>query len=121
MSDMSDYLWILRRTRPWDEVDVVKVNTTTGEAEVRWSEKSEPYHNTRYSQLGIINNGEEYIWWSERTGWGQLYRYDGEGNLQNRITEGYFMVGDIAAIDTTAPTIYLERKSTRLNSSHVAT
>src|SRR5690625_5731288 len=36
-----------------------------------------------------------------------LFRsYDGEGNLQNRITEGYFMVGDIAAIDTTAQTIY---------------
>src|SRR5690625_6411500 len=73
-----------------------------------------------------------------------LFRsYDGEGNLQNRITEGYFMVGDIAAIDTTAQTIYFEgygneeevnpfyshhykvrfedRKSTRLNSSHVAT
>src|SRR5690625_7598481 len=38
-----------------------------------------------------------------------LFRsYDGEGNLQNRITEGYFMVGDIAAIDTTAQTIYFE-------------
>src|SRR5690625_6822144 len=49
-SDKSDYLWILRRNRTWDEVDVVKANTTTGEAEVLWSEKSEPYHNTRYSQ-----------------------------------------------------------------------
>lgn len=108
ISDKSDYLWILRRNRTWDEIDVVKANTTTGEAEVLWSERSEPYHNTRYSQLGIINNGEEYIWWSERTGWGQLYRYDADGNLQNRITEGYFMVGDVAAIDTTAQTIYFE-------------
>lgn len=107
-SDASDYLWILRRNRTWDEIDVVKANTTTGVTEVLWSEKSEPYHNTRYSQLGIINNGEEYIWWSERTGWGQLYRYDSEGNLQNRITEGHFMVGDVAAIDTTAQTIYFE-------------
>ena len=107
-SDESDYLWILRRTRTWDEVDVVKANTTTGETEVLWSEKSEPYFNTRYAQLGIINEGEEYIWWSERTGWGQLYRYDSEGNLRNRITDGYFMVGDVAAIDTTASTIYFE-------------
>lgn len=107
-SDESDYLWILRRNRTWDELDVVKANTTTGETEVLWSEKSEPYLNTRYAQLGIINEGEEYLWWSERTGWGQLYRYDGDGNLQNRITEGHFMVGDIAAIDTTAQTIYFE-------------
>ena len=107
-TDRSDYLYILRRTRTWDEVDVVKANTTTGETEVLWSEKSEPYFNTRYAQLAIINEGEEYLWWSERTGWGQLYRYDSDGNLMNRITDGHFMVGDIAAIDTTAQTIYFE-------------
>jgi len=108
MSDESDYLWILRRTRTWDEVDVVKANTETGETEVLWSEKSEPYFNVMNSYLGIINNGEEYIWQSERTGWGQLYRYDSEGNLVNRITDGYFMVSDVAAIDTSASTIYFE-------------
>jgi dipeptidyl aminopeptidase/acylaminoacyl peptidase len=107
-TEKSDYLYILRRNRTWDEVDVVKANTTTGETEVLWSETSKPYFNTRYAQLGIINEGEEFIWWSERTGWGQLYRYDAEGNLKNRITDGHFMVGDIAAIDTTAQTIYYE-------------
>ena len=107
-TERSDYLYILRRNRTWDEVDVVKANTTTGETEVLWSEKSEPYFNTRYAQLSIINEGEEYLWWSERTGWGQLYRYDSEGNLQNQITEGHFMVGDIVAVDTTSQTIYYE-------------
>ncbi len=107
-TDKSDYLYILRRTRTWDEVDVVKANTTTGETEVLWSEVSKPYFNTRYAQLAIINEGEEYLWWSERTGWGQLYRYDSEGNLRNRITQGAFMVGDIMKIDTTAQTIYYE-------------
>ena len=107
-TEESDYLYILRRNRTWDQVDVVKANTTTGETDVLWSEISKPYFNTRYAQLGIINEGEEFIWWSERTGWGQLYRYDAEGNLKNRITDGHFMVGDIAAIDTTAQTIYYE-------------
>ncbi len=107
-TEESDYLYILRRNRTWDQVDVVKANTTTGETDVLWSETSKPYFNTRYAQLGIINEGEEFIWWSERTGWGQLYRYDAEGNLKNRITDGHFMVGDIAAIDTTAQTIYYE-------------
>ncbi|PWN07894.1 S9 family peptidase [Rhodohalobacter mucosus] len=107
-TETSDYLYILRRTRTWDEIDVLKANTTTGEVEVLWSETSKPYFNTRYAQLAIINEGEEYIWWSERTGWGQLYRYDSEGNMRNRITTGHFMVGDIAAIDTTAQTIYFQ-------------
>jgi len=107
-TDKSDYLYILRRNRTWDEVDVVKANTSTGEATVLWSEKSKPYFNVMNSYLGIINEGEEYIWWSERTGWGQLYRYDREGNLKNRITTGHFMVANVAAIDTTAQTIYFE-------------
>ncbi|MCC5914913.1 MAG: S9 family peptidase [Balneolaceae bacterium] len=106
--DTSDYMWILRRNRTWDKVDVVKANTTTGETEVLWSEESKPYFNVMNSYLGVINGGEEYIWWSERTGWGQLYRYSSEGELVNRITEGHFMVGSVAAIDTTAQTIYFE-------------
>jgi dipeptidyl aminopeptidase/acylaminoacyl peptidase len=104
----SDHMYILRRNRTWDEVDVVKANTNTGETEVLWSEKSEPYFNVMNSFLGIINDGEEFIWLSERTGWGQLYRYDSEGNLQNRITDGHFMVTDVAAIDTTGQTVYFE-------------
>ncbi len=107
-SQKSDYLWILRRNRMWNEIDVLKANTSTGEVEILFSEVSKPYFNTRYAQLGIINEGEEYIWWSERTGWGQLYRYDSEGNLKNRITSGPWVVGNIARIDTARSRIYME-------------
>ncbi len=102
----SDYLYILRRDRMWQKIDVLKANTSTGETEVLFSEESKPYFNTRFARLAIIDEGKEYIWWSERTGWGQLYRYDAEGNLKNRVTTGAFVVGDIERIDTTAQTIY---------------
>jgi len=107
-TETSDYLYILRRDRTWSKIDVLKANTTTGETEVLFSEESKPYFNTRFAQLAVINEGEEYIWWSERTGWGQLYRYDANGNLKNRITDGHFVVGDIIKIDTTAQTIYFD-------------
>lgn len=102
----SDYLYILRRNRTWNKIDVLKANSTTGEVEVLIEEESNPYFNTRFAQLAIINEGQEYIWWSERSGWGHLYRYDSEGNLINQITSGAFVVGDIAKIDTSARTIY---------------
>ncbi len=104
----SDYLYILRRNRQWDKIDVLKANTSTGEVEVLFSEESKPYFNTRYAQLAIINEGKEFIWWSERTGWGQLYRYDSEGNLKNKITSGPWVVGNIAKIDTAQSTIYFQ-------------
>ncbi|RNC79717.1 MAG: S9 family peptidase [Balneola sp.] len=102
----SDYLYFIRRDRTWSKIDVLKANTTTGEVEVLFHEESKPYFNTRFAQLAILNFGEEFIWWSERTGWGQLYRYDSEGNLKNRVTTGAYVVGDIQRIDTTAQTIY---------------
>jgi len=107
-TDKSDFLYILRRNREWNKVDVLKANTSTGETQVLWSEKSNPYFNTRYLRLAVINQGEEFIWYSERTGWGQLYRYDTQGNLKNQITKGEFVVGDVAQIDTTSQTIYFE-------------
>lgn len=104
----SDFLYILRRDRTWSKIDVLKANTTTGEVEILFSEESKPYFNTRYANLSIINDGEEYIWWSERTGWGQLYRYDSKGNLKNRITSGPWVVGDVIKIDTARTRIYLQ-------------
>jgi len=102
----SDYLYMLRRNREWNKVDVLKANTSTGETEVLFSETSKPYFNVMLSNLAIINGGEEFIWWSERTGWGQYYLYDENGNLKNRITDGYYTAGDIAKIDTTDRALY---------------
>ncbi|MAO64404.1 MAG: S9 family peptidase [Balneola sp.] len=107
-SNSSDKLYIYRENRTSDKVDILIGNTETGETEVLLSETSEPYFNWSFQHLGIINDGEEYIWWSERTGWGQLYRYDSEGNLKNRITQGNFVVGDVVKIDTTRQTIFFE-------------
>lgn len=102
----SEYLYLLRRNREWNKVDVLKANTSTGETEVLFTETSKPYFNVMLSNLAIINEGEEFIWWSERTGWGQFYLYDENGNLKNRITDGYYVAGDIAKIDTTDRTLY---------------
>jgi dipeptidyl aminopeptidase/acylaminoacyl peptidase len=107
-ANSSDKLYIYRENRPSDKVDILIADTETGETEVLMSETSEPYFNWSFQNLSIINDGEEYIWWSERSGWGQLYRYDSEGNLRNRITTGNFVVGDVVKIDTTAQTIFFE-------------
>jgi len=104
----SDYLYMLRRNRQWDTIDVLKANTSTGNVEVLFTEESKPYFNTRFAQLAVLNDDTEYIWFSERTGWGQFYLYDENGNLKNRITEGHFTAGDIVKIDTTARTFYFE-------------
>ncbi len=105
-SNSSDELYITRLNRAASIVEVLKADTKTGEIEVLFGEESKPYWNWRFMDVSIINEGEEYIWWSERTGWGQFYRFDSEGNLKNQITKGNFVAGNIIKIDTTAQTIF---------------
>ncbi len=102
----SDNLFVIRKKRTCDELELVKVDTNTGKVTPLFSEKSKPYFNDQMNQLHIINEGEEFIWWSERTGWGQLYRYDANGNLKNQITKGNCVVGKVARIDTVSNTLY---------------
>ncbi|MDX1586074.1 MAG: DPP IV N-terminal domain-containing protein [Balneolaceae bacterium] len=104
----SDYLYILRRNRQWNKIDVLQANTETGEVNILFSEESKPYFNTRFAQLAVLNDDSEFVWFSERTGWGQLYLYDQNGNLKNRITDGFYTAGDIVKIDTTGRTLYFE-------------
>ncbi len=47
----------------------------------------------------VSEDGDDVIWWSERDGWGHLYRFDGEGNLKNRITSGPWVVGEVLHVD----------------------
>lgn len=104
----SEVIYIERLNRAASEFELLKGNTTTGEVEVIISEKSEPYWNWRFQDADVINGGEEFIWWSERDGWGQFYRYDAEGNLVNQITDGNFVAGNTVKIDTAAQTMYFQ-------------
>jgi len=46
-----------------------------------------------------VTEDGETLFWSERDGWGHLYRYGADGTLKNRITEGPWQVGTIVAVD----------------------
>ena len=104
----ADKLILIRKDRPLKKLDVCLVNAETGALSVLFSEETWPYFNNEYSRLSVINEGNDIIWWSERTGWGQLYLYDGKGTLKNQITNGYFVTGRIERIDTLGRNVYFE-------------
>jgi len=104
----ADKLILIRKDRPLKNLDVCLVNAETGALSVLFSEETWPYFNNEYTRLSVINEGNDIIWWSEGTGWGQLYLYDGKGNLKNQITNGYFVTGRVERIDTLGRMIYFE-------------
>jgi dipeptidyl aminopeptidase/acylaminoacyl peptidase len=104
----ADKLILIRKDRPLKNLDVCLVNAETGALSVLFSEETWPYFNDEYTRLSVLNEGSDIIWWSERTGWGQLYLYDGKGNLKNQITNGYFVTGRVERIDTIGRMLYFE-------------
>jgi dipeptidyl-peptidase 4 len=53
-----------------------------------------------------VTEDGETLFWSERDGWGHLYRYGADGQLKNRITEGPWQVGTIVAVDERAKRVW---------------
>ena len=104
----SKYIYLTRKRRTCDEMDVCRIDGETGEVKVVINEVSKPYMNDSFFHLSFLKEGDELVWWSERTGTGHLYRYDSEGNLLNAISSGPWVVGMVLRTDEKEGTIYFE-------------
>ncbi|SFA40725.1 Dipeptidyl aminopeptidase/acylaminoacyl peptidase [Pedobacter suwonensis] len=100
-------VFVIRRKRSRDEMELCAVDLASGNVRSIIQETSKPFINEDFFYVSFIKGGKEIIWWSDRTGWGQYYRYNSEGHLLNRITKGNFTAGKIMSIDTVKGDIYL--------------
>ena len=99
-------VFLLRKKRSRDEVELCAVNFQTGVLRVVINEVSKPFINEDLFNVSIINGGKDILWWSDRSGWGQYYHYDLKGRLLNAVSTGNWTAGRIMATDTTKRTIY---------------
>ncbi len=88
-TDATDKIYFTRLSRDNHKLDICSANPETGEVKVLVEERLNTYIESQQPRL--INNGQEFIWWSERDGWGHLYRYGIDGTLKNQIDSGEFV------------------------------
>jgi len=100
-------VYVIRRKRTRDEMELCAVDLATGNVRSIIHEISKPFINEDFFNVAIIKAGNEIIWWSDRSGWGQYYRYDANGKLLNRITNGDFTAGKIISMDVQRGEMYL--------------
>ena len=103
----DDRVFFLRRSRSVDTLELCRINPVTGDVKVIISEVCQPHANVNLFKYHLLDHGRQVLWWSERTGRGNYYLYDGEtGRLLNRVTQGDQLVcGRIERIDTLARSI----------------
>jgi len=108
--ETADKMIVERKKRDLTELEICMVDANKGDLKVLFNETQYPYiyDGYGYGELAVLNEGNDIIWWSERTGWGQLYLYDGDGNMKRQITSGYFVTGNIERIDTTGRELFVE-------------
>ncbi len=104
----SRYAYIVRRSRTGDRADLLRIDGRTHAVKELISENVAPYLNEQLFAFHVLNNGEEILWWSERSGRGQFYLYDGEGNLKNVVTPPDMQAGKVVRIDTVRRSLIVE-------------
>ncbi len=94
------YAYLLRYNRQRNKMDLCRVDGNNGQVKIIISEDCKPHFNEFMFSYKVFNEGKDILWWSERTGYGQYYHYDGEGNLLNSTSNNPQMVASrILSID----------------------
>jgi dipeptidyl-peptidase-4 len=104
LSETSDKLFFYRSSRDLHRIDVCVADAETGAVEPIIEERLNTYVETQ--PLWTLGNGQEFIHWSERDGWGHYYLFGADGTLKNQITTGEFVAGPIGWVDEKLRVMY---------------
>jgi dipeptidyl-peptidase 4 len=100
----SDSFIMTRQSRDLKRVDICRVDVATGELKVLVEERLNTYIETR--PIRFLEGEKEFLWWSERDGWGHWYLYGIDGTLKDQVTRGEFVCGNITGLDEKTRTLY---------------
>jgi dipeptidyl aminopeptidase/acylaminoacyl peptidase len=88
----------VRRDRLQRNLELCEMNAADGTIKVLITESVE---NAFLERQGVryLKPGGDFIWYSERSGWGHYYLYSFDGKLKNQITSGPWRAESIRTID----------------------
>ena len=87
--------YLLRGSRDLKRWDLCRVEVGADSTRTIVSERLNTYVETRNPKF--LPSGD-FVWWSERNGWANLYLYGADGTLKKNLTEGSFHVEDVLAV-----------------------
>lgn len=125
----DDYLYVQRQNREQTVLDMLRVDPATGQSEVWFTEKAaaDDYWINLSDDYKFLNDGS-LVWWSERNGFGHIYRYTSPDDLSEekrvnhhpdgsisvllgywkQLTAGEFVVTKLLGFDSEGDTLLLQ-------------
>ena len=104
-SKTGDELRFIRRDRLQRHLEFCTLNTKTGEEKCLLAEGFDAAF-LDYQPIRYLDDTDEMIWWSERTGWAHFYLYGRDGKLKNAITTGAWRASRIVDVDVKNRLLY---------------
>ena len=102
-------LYVQRQNRAQTHMDLLRVDPATGDVAPVFAEKAaaDDYWINLSDNYRILDNGD-LIWWSERDGFGHLYRYSGADGWRTlrQLTRGEFVVTTLVGVDQSAQRLF---------------
>lgn len=95
--------YLYRTSRDLKRLDLCYVSVDGDTTKTIVSERERTYVESRTPFF--IKNGEQFIFWSERNGWANLYLYNRDGTLVRNLTEGAFHVEDVLGVEEAGGTV----------------
>ena len=92
--------YMIRASRDLKRRDLCYVGVDADSTHVIVKERMNTYVESR--EPVFIKGGKQFIWWSERNGWANLYLYNADGSLVSNLTEGAFHVDDVEGVNESA-------------------
>lgn len=96
--EQSIYIALLNREQ--NHMRLNQYNASTGAfMKTLFEEKDDKYVEPQHPLYFLPNNNNEFLWWSARSGFHHLYRYNVNGKLLNTVTKGDWLVNDIVGVN----------------------
>lgn len=103
LGDNSKF-YLTRTSRDMKRIDLCSVDVASGKVTAIVEERLNTSMEDR--SIWLLKSGNEFIHWSQRTGWANLYLYSADGTLKNKITDGDFHCEAVLGVDEKTRTLY---------------
>ncbi len=100
-------LCVFKLNRHQNHLQLFKVNAESGKLSLLMEEKNK-YYIDIHDNLTFLDNGNEFIWTSEKSGYNHIYLYNMNGRELRALTKGDFEVTDFYGYDSKNKKIYYQ-------------
>lgn len=94
----SDALRFVRRDRLQRNMELCEIDLTSDKVKVLLTESVENAF-LEIQPVRYVEPGGDFLWFSERTGWGHYYLYENDGKLKHAVTSGPYRAFQILDVD----------------------